>query len=53
MDKQKIYNFSAGPAVLPDGVIKQAAEATVNYNGHGMSIFGNESQVCSHCGLGN
>jgi len=39
MDKQKIYNFSAGPAVLPDGVLKQAAEATVNYNGHGMSIL--------------
>ena len=39
MEKQKIYNFSAGPAVLAVDVLKQAAEATVNYNGHGMSIL--------------
>lgn len=39
MEKKKIYNFSAGPAVLANGVLKQVAEATVNYNGHGMSIL--------------
>jgi len=36
---KKIYNFSAGPAVLPDPVLKQAAEAVINYNSHGMSIL--------------
>ena len=36
---KKVYNFSAGPAVLPDPVLKQAAEAVINYNSHGMSIL--------------
>ncbi len=35
----KIYNFGAGPAVLPEQVLKQASEAVMNYNGHGMSIL--------------
>ena len=35
----KIYNFSAGPAVLPDSVLNQAAEAVVDYSGHGISIM--------------
>ncbi len=39
MEMQKIYNFSAGPAVLAEDVLKQAAEAAVNYNGHGRSIL--------------
>ncbi|MFQ6678843.1 MAG: aminotransferase class V-fold PLP-dependent enzyme, partial [Fidelibacterota bacterium] len=36
---KKVYNFSAGPAVLPEPVLEQAAEAVMNYNGHGMSIL--------------
>ncbi|MCH7764634.1 MAG: 3-phosphoserine/phosphohydroxythreonine transaminase [Candidatus Marinimicrobia bacterium] len=36
---KKVYNFSAGPAVLPEVVLKQAAEAVMNYNGHGISIL--------------
>jgi len=39
MEMQKIYNFSAGPAVLAEDVLKQAAEAAVNYDEHGMSIL--------------
>jgi len=39
MEMQKIYNFSAGPAELAEDVLKQAAEAVVNYNGHGLSIL--------------
>ena len=35
----KIYNFSAGPAVLPESVFKQAAAAVVDYNGDGLSIL--------------
>jgi len=35
----KIFNFSAGPAVLPESVSKQAAEAVINYIGHRMSIL--------------
>ena len=38
MSKQ-IYNFSAGPAVLPKSVTQQLAEAAIEYNNHGMSIL--------------
>ncbi|MDE2423827.1 MAG: 3-phosphoserine/phosphohydroxythreonine transaminase [Betaproteobacteria bacterium] len=34
-----IYNFSAGPAVLPEPVIKQAQEELVNWHGSGMSVM--------------
>lgn len=35
----KKYNFSAGPAVLADSVIKEAAENVINYAGTGFSIL--------------
>ena len=35
----KKYNFSAGPAVLPEAVLTAAVEAVMDYNGHGMSIL--------------
>ena len=36
---KKIYNFSAGPAVLPDEAIQDTASAVVNYNDSGMSLL--------------
>jgi len=36
---KKIYNFSAGPAVLPDKALQDTASALVNYNGSGMSLL--------------
>ncbi|WP_039657461.1 3-phosphoserine/phosphohydroxythreonine transaminase [Clostridium tyrobutyricum] len=35
----RIYNFSAGPAVLPEEVLKQAAEEMLDYNSTGMSVM--------------
>jgi len=35
----KKFNFSAGPAVLPQSVIQKAAEAVIDYNGSGFSIL--------------
>lgn len=35
----RVYNFSAGPAVLPEEVLKQAAEEMLDYNGTGMSVM--------------
>ncbi len=35
----KVYNFSAGPAVLPEEVLKEAAEEMLDYNGTGMSVM--------------
>ena len=34
----RVYNFSAGPAVLPEEVLKKAAAEMLDYNGCGMSI---------------
>jgi phosphoserine aminotransferase len=34
-----IYNFSAGPAVLPQEVLKQAAEEMLDWHGCGMSVM--------------
>ena len=35
----KIYNFSAGPAVLPEEVLKEAAAEMMDYKGCGMSVM--------------
>ncbi|MCR4796819.1 MAG: 3-phosphoserine/phosphohydroxythreonine transaminase [Lachnospiraceae bacterium] len=35
----RVYNFSAGPAVLPEEVLKQAAEEMLDYRGCGMSVM--------------
>jgi phosphoserine aminotransferase len=35
----RIYNFSAGPAVLPEEVLKKAAQELVDYRGCGMSVM--------------
>ena len=34
----RVYNFSAGPAVLPEEVLEKAAAEMLDYNGCGMSI---------------
>ena len=36
---ERVYNFSAGPSILPEVVLKQAAEEMLNYNGIGMSVM--------------
>ncbi len=35
----RVYNFSAGPAVLPEEVLKEAANEMLDYNGTGMSVM--------------
>lgn len=35
----RVYNFSAGPAVLPESVLKEAAEEMMDYRGTGMSVM--------------
>lgn len=36
---RKIYNFSAGPAMLPEEVLRQAAAEMLDYRGFGMSVM--------------
>ena len=35
----RIYNFSAGPAMLPEEVLKEAANDMLDYHGCGMSVM--------------
>ena len=36
---KRVYNFSAGPAVLPEEVLKEAADEMLDYKGCGMSVM--------------
>lgn len=36
---ERVYNFAAGPGVLPEPVLKKAAEQMLNYEGSGMSVM--------------
>ena len=35
----RVYNFSAGPAVLPEAVLKEAAAEMLDYGGTGMGVM--------------
>jgi phosphoserine aminotransferase len=39
MTTQRPYNFSAGPAVLPESVLQQAAAEMLDWHGSGMSVM--------------
>jgi phosphoserine aminotransferase len=38
-NKERVYNFSAGPSMLPLEVMEEAAKDMVNYKGCGMSVM--------------
>ena len=44
----RVYNFSAGPAVLPEDVLKEAAAEMLDYRGTGMSVMemSHRSKAC-------
>lgn len=35
----RVYNFSAGPSVLPESVLRTAAEEMLDYKGSGQSVM--------------
>jgi phosphoserine aminotransferase len=39
MSENRVYNFSAGPAMLPEAVLQKAADEMLNYKGSGMSVM--------------
>jgi len=39
MGHDRIYNFSAGPSMLPEKVLERAASELLNYNGTGCSVM--------------
>ncbi len=36
---KRVYNFSAGPAVIPESVLREAADEMLDYKGSGMSVM--------------
>lgn len=36
---KRVYNFSAGPSMLPEAVLKKAADEMLDYNGSGQSVM--------------
>ena len=39
MNREEVFNFSAGPSVLPRGALERAGKEILNYNGSGMSVM--------------
>ena len=39
MSMSRVYNFSAGPSILPEEVLKQAADEMLDYQGSGQSVM--------------
>ena len=39
MSDQRVYNFSAGPSMLPLSALERAASEITNYRGSGMSVM--------------
>ena len=39
MGNERVYNFSAGPSMLPLEVLKRAGSEITNYQGSGMSVM--------------
>ena len=39
MTRSETFNFSAGPSVLPEEVLRQAQAELLNYHGMGMSVM--------------
>ncbi len=39
MKREEVFNFSAGPSVLPRPALERAAAEILNYNGSGMSVM--------------
>ncbi len=39
MNREEVFNFSAGPSVLPSEALRRAGAEIMNYNGSGMSVM--------------
>ena len=39
MSKHRVFNFSAGPAILPEPVLEQAQAELLDWKGSGMSVM--------------
>ncbi len=47
----RVYNFSAGPAVLPEEVLREAQAGMLDYNGCGMSVMEMSHRSAAFAGI--
>ena len=47
----RVYNFSAGPSMLPEAVLRRAADEMLDYQGSGQSVMemSHRSKVYEMC----
>ncbi len=48
---ERVYNFSAGPSMLPLDVLKKASEEMTNYGGTGMSVMEMSHRSAAYKGI--
>ena len=39
LEREQVYNFAAGPSVMPEQALRMAAAELLNYHGSGMSVM--------------
>ena len=49
MNREDVFNFSAGPSVLPTEVLQTAAAELLNYHGSGLSVMEMSHRSRSPC----
>jgi len=49
----RVYNFSAGPSMLPEAVLKKASEEMLDYNGSGQSVMEMSHRSAVYTGIIN
>ena len=42
----RVYNFSAGPSMLPEAVLRRAADEMLDYQGSGQSVMEMYHRFC-------
>ncbi len=47
----RVYNFSAGPAMLPEEVLREAADEMLDYRGTGMSVMEMSHRSKAYAGI--
>lgn len=53
MTNNRVFNFSAGPSMLPEVVLKRAAEQMLNYDSSGMSVMEMSHRSSSYLSIFN
>ena len=53
MKYDRVYNFSAGPAMMPEPVLEEIRDEMMNYQGSGMCVILSVSSLARYPGNGH